>query len=36
MKGNGVDFTDEPTTMAWGTYVKFKDTGGNEFLLKGQ
>ena len=35
MKGKGVQFTEEPKTMAWGTYAIFRDTDGNEFLLRG-
>ena len=35
LKDRGVDFTEEPDKMAWGTFAKFRDTDGNEFLLKG-
>ncbi|MCF6093792.1 VOC family protein [Microaerobacter geothermalis] len=35
MKANGVEFLEEPQKMQWGTFVRFKDTDGNEFLLKG-
>jgi predicted enzyme related to lactoylglutathione lyase len=35
MKENGVTFTSEPQTMSWGTYAKFIDLDGNEFMLKG-
>ena len=36
LKGRGVEFLEEPKKMAWGTYVRFRDTDQNEFLLKGQ
>ena len=35
LKANGVELMGEPRQMAWGTYVSFRDTDGNEFLLKG-
>ncbi|BCJ86328.1 VOC family protein [Effusibacillus dendaii] len=35
MSDNGVEFLEEPKAMAWGTYARFKDPDGNEFLLKG-
>jgi lactoylglutathione lyase len=35
LKANGVDFLEEPQQMPWGTFVRFKDLDGNEFLLKG-
>ena len=35
LKDRGVDFTEGPKKMAWGTYAKFHDTDGNEFMLKG-
>ena len=35
LKDRGVEFTDEPRKMPWGTYAGFRDTDGNEFLLKG-
>ncbi|CAH0120892.1 hypothetical protein PAE9249_03416 [Paenibacillus sp. CECT 9249] len=35
MKAAGVEFADEPKQMQWGTYATFKDSDGNEFLLKG-
>ena len=35
LKRKGVDFQDEPKTMSWGAYATFRDTDGNEFLLKG-
>ena len=35
LKDRGVEFIDEPTKMSWGTFAKFRDTDGNEFLLKG-
>ncbi|MET3289384.1 UNVERIFIED_CONTAM: lactoylglutathione lyase [Brevibacillus sp. OAP136] len=34
MKENGVDFLEEPNQMPWGTYARFVDPDGNEFLLK--
>ena len=34
LKERGVEFDGEPKKMAWGTYVSFRDTDGNEFLLK--
>jgi lactoylglutathione lyase len=30
---NGVRITGPPTEMAWGTFAKFADPDGNEFLL---
>ncbi len=35
LKNNSVEFIDEPQKMQWGTFMKFKDIDGNEFLLKG-
>jgi predicted enzyme related to lactoylglutathione lyase len=35
MSANGVHFLEEPTTMQWGSYARFADPDGNEFLLKG-
>lgn len=35
LAGNGVEFMEPPNQMAWGTYARFKDIDGNEFLLKG-
>ncbi len=35
MKANGVTFLEELKTMQWGTYARFADLDGNEFLLKG-
>ena len=35
MKARGVQFMEEPKTMAWGTYAIFPDSDGNEFLLRG-
>ena len=35
LKSRGVEFTERPKRMAWGTYAKFLDTDGNEFLLRG-
>jgi len=34
MQANGVVFTMELTTTAWGKFAKFKDEDGNEFGLK--
>lgn len=35
LKDRGVEFTDVPRKMPWGTYAGFRDTDDNEFLLKG-
>lgn len=35
MKSNGVKFLEAPNKMPWGTYARFADEDGNEFLLKG-
>jgi lactoylglutathione lyase len=35
MKERGVTFVEEPKKMAWGSYARFQDPDGNEFLLKG-
>lgn len=35
MAANGVKFTEEPKEMSWGTFAKFVDLDGNEFILKG-
>jgi predicted enzyme related to lactoylglutathione lyase len=35
MKEAGVTFLEEPNPMPWGTYARFQDEDGNEFLLKG-
>jgi predicted enzyme related to lactoylglutathione lyase len=35
MKARGVKFVDAPKSMPWGTFAKFVDEDGNEFLLKG-
>ncbi len=35
LKDRGVDFAEGPKKMPWGTYAKFQDTDGNEFMLKG-
>ena len=35
MSDRGVEFTEPPKKMAWGTYATFVDPDGNEFLLKG-
>lgn len=34
MKSRGVHFLEQPQQMAWGTFVRFADDDGNEFLLK--
>jgi predicted enzyme related to lactoylglutathione lyase len=34
MSSKGVKFLEEPKSMAWGTYARFQDVDGNEFLLK--
>lgn len=33
LAGRGVEFTNEPSTMPWGTFATFKDPEGNEFVL---
>ncbi len=35
LKSKGVNFLGEPEKMHWGSYVKFLDLDGNEFILKG-
>ena len=35
LKANGVEFIEEPQKEKWGTYARFKDIDGNEFILKG-
>ena len=35
LKDRGVVFAEGPKKMPWGTYAKFQDTDGNEFMLKG-
>ena len=35
LKSKGVEFLDKPTKMSWGSSAQFRDTDGNEFLLKG-
>jgi lactoylglutathione lyase len=35
MKARGVQFMEEPNTQPWGTYCRFADEDGNEFLMKG-
>ena len=35
LKDKGVEFEEEPKTMSWGAYATFRDTDGNEYLLKG-
>ncbi len=34
LKGKGVEFEEEPKTISWGANATFRDTDGNEFLLK--
>jgi len=33
MKARGVELTEEPKKEMWGTYAKFKDPDGNEFVF---
>ena len=33
LKGRGVDFEGPPEKRPWGTYAKFKDSEGNQFVL---
>jgi lactoylglutathione lyase len=33
LMAKGVQFTTPPTKMAWGTFAKFVDVDGNEFVL---
>ena len=33
LKAKGVEFQGEPMTMDWGTFVIFKDSEGNSFVL---
>ena len=33
LKEKGVEFLGEPADESWGTYVMFKDTEGNQFIL---
>jgi lactoylglutathione lyase len=35
MKSRGVTFIEEPKTMPWGSYARFQDIDGNEFVIKG-
>jgi predicted enzyme related to lactoylglutathione lyase len=35
MSARGIEFVDPPQAMAWGSFAKFRDPDGNEFLLKG-
>jgi lactoylglutathione lyase len=35
MSEKGVKFLEEPQKMPWGTYARFEDIDGNEFILKG-
>jgi predicted enzyme related to lactoylglutathione lyase len=32
----GVEFTQPPTVQPWGTFAKFKDADGNQFVLSGK
>lgn len=34
MKERGVEFLEEPRAMSWGTFARFRDEDGNEFVLK--
>ncbi len=34
MSSRGVEFTQEPTDMAWGPFAIFRDPDGNEFGLR--
>lgn len=34
LKSRSVKFTQEPKRMPWGTYAKFVDIDGNEFIIK--
>lgn len=36
LASKGVQIIDQPKTMAWGTFAKFADPDGNEFLLTSQ
>jgi predicted enzyme related to lactoylglutathione lyase len=33
LRQRGVQFTGEPQKQPWGTFAKFKDPDGNEFVL---
>jgi predicted enzyme related to lactoylglutathione lyase len=33
LSARGVEFTAEPQKQPWGTFAKFKDPDGNEFVL---
>jgi predicted enzyme related to lactoylglutathione lyase len=33
LSARGVEFTQPPTKQPWGTFAKFKDSEGNEFVL---
>ncbi|HEX5476162.1 MAG TPA: VOC family protein [Vicinamibacterales bacterium] len=33
LKARGVEFTAPPQKQPWGTFAKFKDVDGNEFVL---
>ena len=33
LKARGVEFTQPPTEQPWGTFAKFKDADGNQFVL---
>ena len=35
MSSRDVEFTQEPTDMAWGSFAIFMDPDGNEFRLRG-
>lgn len=36
MKERGVTFTEELKSMPWGSYCRFRDPDGNDFLIKGE
>ena len=33
LRARGVEFTQPPTEQPWGTFAKFKDADGNQFVL---
>jgi predicted enzyme related to lactoylglutathione lyase len=36
LNARGVEFTQAPTSAPWGTFAKFKDADGNQFVLSGK
>ena len=36
MKGRGVAFDGDPVKSDWGSFAKFRDPDGNEFVLSGR